>query len=204
MDKERVESLDEQQARVVPPLTESGYELAKVPKQLWQSLRRDFRSHRDQAREEPPHGKIRTACKDRHPSLLYEDRERNVKLLNRLTELHERWCGLVLLPSICYGMRVYQRGSFLLEHVDWIATHVISSIVNIDQRVDRPWPLFIRAYGETAERIILEPGDMLFYESARLLHGRPEPLEGEYYCNIFLHYRPVNWNLTSDRVPKEA
>jgi prolyl 4-hydroxylase len=32
---------------------------------------------------------------------------------------------------------------------------------------------------------------MLFYEGASLRHGRPYPLQGSYYANIYLHYRPA-------------
>ena len=32
---------------------------------------------------------------------------------------------------------------------------------------------------------------MVWYESARLVHGRPDKLEGEYFDNIFVHYRPT-------------
>jgi hypothetical protein len=32
---------------------------------------------------------------------------------------------------------------------------------------------------------------MLFYEGARLRHGRPYPLQGAYYAGIYLHYRPA-------------
>jgi len=37
----------------------------------------------------------------------------------------------------------------------------------------------------------MSPGDMVFYESARCMHGRPEPLQGQFYVNLFSHYRPV-------------
>lgn len=33
---------------------------------------------------------------------------------------------------------------------------------------------------------------MLFYESARLVHGRPYPFNGENYANVFAHYRPTD------------
>lgn len=38
---------------------------------------------------------------------------------------------------------------------------------------------------------------MLFYESAKCLHGRPRPLRGSYYASVFVHYKPVDWDLTS-------
>jgi hypothetical protein len=38
---------------------------------------------------------------------------------------------------------------------------------------------------------------MLFYESAKALHGRMTKLKGKYYASIFIHYQPVDkfiWN----------
>jgi len=36
-------------------------------------------------------------------------------------------------------------------------------------------------------------GDIVYYESAKCLHGRNKPLKGEgsYYVNLFTHYRPT-------------
>ena len=36
---------------------------------------------------------------------------------------------------------------------------------------------------------------MVFYESARLLHGRPYALDGEYYASVFVHFTPIGWEL---------
>ncbi len=47
----------------------------------------------------------------------------------------------------------------------------------------------------------MDPGDIVYYESARCLHGRMNPLRGEYYVNLFSHYRPIgdpSWNLKSN------
>ena len=44
----------------------------------------------------------------------------------------------------------------------------------------------------------MQPGDIVYYESARCLHGRMNPLRGEYYINLFSHYRPIgdpSWHL---------
>ena len=45
--------------------------------------------------------------------------------------------------------------------------------------------------------IVLEEGEMLLYESAKCPHGRPEPLDGDAYCSLFLHYRPIDWDVTT-------
>ena len=37
----------------------------------------------------------------------------------------------------------------------------------------------------------MNEGDIVYYESARCLHGRMQPLKGGFYVNMFSHYRPV-------------
>ena len=40
---------------------------------------------------------------------------------------------------------------------------------------------------------------MLLYESLKIVHGRPEPFQGEYFDNIFVHFKPAKiWYKTDD------
>ena len=57
-----------------------------------------------------------------------------------------------------------------------------------DQKVRNDWYLEIEDHQKNLHKVLLAPGEMIFYESATLKHGRPEPLSGEYYSNIFCHY----------------
>ena len=43
--------------------------------------------------------------------------------------------------------------------------------------------------------ITMRPFDMVFYESHSLIHGRPFPLKGRYYANIFIHFEAVGERL---------
>jgi hypothetical protein len=39
-------------------------------------------------------------------------------------------------------------------------------------------------------------GDMVLYESAKCIHGRPHPLKAKSYFNLFVHFRPESeWPL---------
>lgn len=38
----------------------------------------------------------------------------------------------------------------------------------------------------------MSPGDIVYYESAKALHGRNTPLQGGKYINLFTHYRPID------------
>ena len=56
--------------------------------------------------------------------------------------------------------------------------------------MDSDWPLQI--YDNTGEmhEIILAPGEMVWYESAKLIHGRVEKLNGSSFENLFVHFMP--------------
>jgi hypothetical protein len=46
-------------------------------------------------------------------------------------------------------------------------THVISAIIQVGQKFDRPWPLNIIDYDQKKHDVVLRPGDLVWYESAR-------------------------------------
>ena len=41
-----------------------------------------------------------------------------------------------------------------------------------------------------AHSVIMAPGDMVLYESAKAIHARMIPLNGTSYDNVFVHFRP--------------
>lgn len=74
-------------------------------------------------------------------------------------------------------------------HRDRLETHVASVILNIDQNVKTDWLLSIEDHMVRKHEISLKPGEMLLYEGGRLKHGRPLPLDGSSYANVFAHYK---------------
>jgi hypothetical protein len=111
---------------------------------------------------------------------------------DQLKPLVEEWIGGVALDNTdIYGMREYTDGARLLSHVDRVETHAASLIINIQQMGMRePWPVEIYDHAGRLHEIPMEPGDIIYYESARCVHGRMRPLQGSSYVNIFSHYRP--------------
>jgi hypothetical protein len=106
----------------------------------------------------------------------------------------EEWTGMELKPSSMYGIRVYTEGAVLNPHVDRLPL-VSSCIVNVAQDVDEDWPLEIYDRHDRAINVTMKPGDMVLYESGSLMHGRPFPLKGRYYANIFIHFEPTGRSL---------
>ena len=103
----------------------------------------------------------------------------------------EDWSKTQLVPTFVYGIRTYKRGAILVGHRDRIDTHIISAIINIDQEVEEGWPLMVEDHYYRDHHVLLQPGEVVFYESARLLHGRPIPLKGNKFANIFCHFKPL-------------
>lgn len=58
-------------------------------------------------------------------------------------------------------------------HVDTVFTHVVSCIINVDQDVEEDWQMLILDHDDNEHWVTMKPGDMLLYESAKMLHGRP-------------------------------
>jgi hypothetical protein len=112
----------------------------------------------------------------------------------RLLELVEAWAGVQVEQTVMYGLRKYTEGARLLTHVDRRNTHAVSLIVNIAQgNLTEPWPVEVQDHMDRMHEILMEPGDIVYYESAKALHGRNRPMTGpnSYYVNLFTHYRPV-------------
>ena len=120
-------------------------------------------------------------------------------LLETLHPMAEAWAGMKLLGSAVYGIRRYTEGAWLASHLDQMSSHVISVIINLAQK-GKPWPLFIKDHEGETHKVYLEPGQMLWYESARLPHGRPLSFEGEFYDNVFVHFKPSSKQWHKNRV----
>jgi prolyl 4-hydroxylase len=173
-----------------------GYAKTKLEPQLYERLLDHMRQNLHKFRSEPATEFIQTENDRSYPSLLYQDEEFNQRLLTDLQPAHEKWCGIPIKKAACYGIRVYQPGSYLFNHIDHTHSHVVSSTICVDHRLRNPWPLYIEDDEGNPEEVSIEPGEMVFFEGARLIHGRPNALDGEYYANIFVHYTPLDWSVS--------
>ena len=110
-----------------------------------------------------------------------------MEIVLALMPILEEWVHRKLELTALYGIREYSRGATLKMHVDKIETHHVSAIVNVHQQVNTDWPLHIRDHDDRLHEVYMQPGEAILYESAKLMHGRPEPLNGLSYANFFIH-----------------
>ena len=177
--------------RYTPSFTETGFAKMKTPSAVHRALRAAYDARVDRHFTE-------TADELHMPTgtpdfIDIEDIKGHFHFA--LQSMHEEWSGQELQPTAVYGLRVYRNGQTLLPHIDTLETHVISSIVHIAHDTNTPWPLWITDLQGNEHEIVLEEGEMLLYESARCPHARLVPLDGTAYCSLFVHYRPVGWDV---------
>eukprot|EP00927_Polykrikos_kofoidii_P079721 TRINITY_DN76532_c0_g1_i1.p1 TRINITY_DN76532_c0_g1~~TRINITY_DN76532_c0_g1_i1.p1 ORF type:complete len:432 (+),score=45.80 TRINITY_DN76532_c0_g1_i1:62-1297(+) len=186
------------QARLMPNFTS----------ELWKTVRAPVEVHRrllDNLRRELPSAiveedGVNTGVHGPLPAKLIHQPELNYQILDELLPMHEAWAGVPLEATSAFGVRLYTNGSTMEDHLDVLESHVVSSILHIDADVDEPFPIEIEGFEGRFESVVLKPGDMMFYESAKCFHKRSVPMKGRYYGSLFLHYRPKMWNFTREMV----
>jgi prolyl 4-hydroxylase len=120
---------------------------------------------------------------------LPESLRRQVKL--ELAPIVEEWCGANVHPTWVYGARVYRRGAKLLAHRDRIDTHILGVTMNIFQSDNSKWPIRIQDHVYRWHNLSIRPGQMILFESAKLLHERRQPLASDYNVSVFSHFLPA-------------
>ncbi|CAB1098264.1 unnamed protein product [Ectocarpus sp. CCAP 1310/34] len=198
--------LNEYQPVTVPKFTELGYKKEKLNPDTYAYLMEWYHSQMENKapvteKWAPDNTYVNhwevdtkmTAAPTRIHRRLYQD----------LLPVMEEWSGIKLKSTACYGVRHYYRGSILANHVDRVDTHVISAIIN--ENVDTDWGLYVRGHDGVARDLFIEPGEIIFYESASVIHGRPQAFQGSRFANIFVHFSPAEgWDVTTKDVQRAA
>ena len=81
-------------------------------------------------------------------------------------------------------------------HVDEVETnHIVGTILHIARHLDtgHEWPLWMVDFQGQLVELTMVPGDMVIFESSKVIHGRPLALHGDYYINTFFYYKPKNY-----------
>lgn len=195
-------ALSNEQTEWVPRFTERGFEKRRIPSPLWEQLSSDYERVKQGMAREPCILSV-INCQEIQESeeesflrpvqrtfMMQLSQPVLTSVKESLQPLAEAWSGIQLAHTSTYGVRRYTNNSWLVAHLDRLGTHVISAILNVGQSVEEDWPLFIKDNDGGDHRVVLAPGEMVWYESARLVHGRMKHFRGEYFDNLFIHYRP--------------
>ena len=182
----------EYQRKVMPKFTELGYIKMKIPPRVFEVILEEKLDHLEPEGCDDKSGTgISINCRRVDPENGQYILNNNNFIFNfgsklivervlkyQLKPILAQWANVTLGdPMVMYGIRRYTRGARLWGHVDRIPTHIISAILQIDQKVDEDWPLYFLDHHNVQCKILLKPGEMLLYESAIAPHGRQDPLK---------------------------
>ena len=190
-------ALNDVQVRLVPNVTADGFKLIRMPEELYDRVKSWYTQNHD--RLKVPESDGGPLYNQRFVPTWHTPLPPHLKsdIFDGLKPIMEEWAPKTapLHGTSAYGIRTYDRHSYLHLHTDTANTHVVSGIINVDQQADSPWPVQIFDHSGLLHSVIMQPGDMLLYESAKLLHGRYHPFNGSFYANIFVHYAPDSWSV---------
>jgi len=185
------------------PYTIDGFKKIKMPKDLYKKLLVWYLQNEKKAVVERKYdnivGTIRNVNKQ-FPATqiihLHQNKELTTEFNKVMLEEVTKWSGVDnLIHTSTYGIRMYERGDVLISHTDRPNTHILSAICSIWQEdMDEPWALEIKDPDGWWHEVYFEPGDMVFYESDILEHGRMRPLKGHKYANMYVHFKPEDYN----------
>jgi prolyl 4-hydroxylase len=178
----------------LPKLTPNGFKVVPVPHNTWRLIQEAYNLLKSVKTEEnwagieqfihDPEGKPQV-------EILNMDHCFRIKeiIQAELFDIHKEFAQTEIEPVCIYGIRSYKRGSILEPHVDTVATHHVSSIIIVDKQINSDWALDIQDHDGEWHKIYANPGDMILYESAICKHGRMDPLDGDFFNNLFVHYK---------------
>ncbi len=191
-----------EQPRTQYNYTEMGFKKIRAPRVVFEALKQFYEENKENRKEEVWSRAYTYTNHWTSPSYMisvedtsYPTGGQNFKefIWNNINPVIEDWIGgYKLRPTSLYGIRVYTNNSVLATHVDRLPL-VSSCIINVAQEdMAEPWLLEVYDHAGKAHNVTMEPGDLVLYESSTVLHGRPFPMNGRNYANIFIHFEPEN------------
>jgi prolyl 4-hydroxylase len=157
----------------LPCYTDEGLFKSKLPATLFKKIYKLYQSH---------------TCKLSSNEHIFLNENLKQEVQHVLQPLVEAWFGHYLKLSQFEGIHSYKKGTVIAPHRQDSKTSIVCVLINIQQVVNQPWPLIINDHNYREHKLLLHPGDMVFYEAAKLKQGRPFALNGDKFADLNLHY----------------
>lgn len=111
-----------------------------------------------------------------------------------LTPVVEAFCGQSLIKTMCYGPRLYRKGSVLMGHIDIYPTHLLGVSVPL---WGGEWGLELAdaSMARTGRSdVVMKDREIICYEGCRMVHSRMEPSPHPEFVAAFFHWHPVDFS----------
>ena len=115
------------------------------------------------------------------------------------------FCLLSVLVGACALTKTEDKRDALAKTIEKCLPKHDLSLIQFGQDVDEDWPLEVIGHDGKSRNVTIKPGEIIYYESHSVIHGRPYPLKGRHFANIFLHYQPYHpYNVRGDSAKDET
>jgi len=201
--------LEQAQIRILKNFTKNGWGIGHMPADIHRRVLKIYNKNKN--KHVYDEGAV-TGYISGHRNMV-DIGEMAQPISNAVQKLIAKWARVdesQLVPTSLYGIREYRRDSVLQTHVDRVESHILSAVYVVDYQYDsdkpgsdaKPWYMVtdpdLSGY---RKEVHVKPGQVFFYESAKLPHGRPSTLEGDFSAHVFIHFKPRGWKFKNvDRV----
>ena len=91
-------------------------------------------------------------------------------------ELHEKleeWGDIALELKYVYGLRLFRNQTTIKMHIDKKGSHALGYVLHVGSSNDYdgnndPWPFLIEDFHGRTHEVFMQPGDLIFFESAKV------------------------------------
>ena len=186
----------------LPKVSPLGFRVEKCPSDVWGIVQDAYNLLKVNPQPETGVGRDIIDGGDIPSEMMSFDNLTSIREIihQKLIPLHQEFAGgRAIEPSSLYGIRSYNKGATLINHLDTIGTHHISSIIIVDKDLDcgcnktkgveNDWALDFQDHNGAWHKLYAEIGDIILYESATCMHGRPDPFKGNWFRNFYVHYK---------------
>ena len=192
------------QPLLAPKLTDIGYDIVPIPPKAYKEIFSAFIKNFKDTEREDILSKLPFVWQNANSkAALVRVAEDVVKsVAAELKPVLEKFCNRMLKFSGYDGFRENFEGDRVFKHVSDIGTEVVGALLQVDDElVSDTWDLeIIDSTGERVEQS-LATGEMLMYESARMIVGRPKPFKGSTSADITFYFVPESgWGYVREQM----
>lgn len=196
--------LNTKQPLFVSSFTENGFAINNIPASVLDNLHTFYKDERPKRIDEPIYpNEMHVINKDEEkPGLIEVPRDVVERIANSLDDHLEKFCGCKLEYAGAYGIHEFYNGHVIRRHLTNMATNVISAYLILEETRDEdtePWEMEVTTMDGTRRKMTLKPGQMMLWESAKIIHGFPQQYQGKRIATFMINFRPTaGWNYYID------
>ena len=199
------------QPQLLPTFRKDGYQVLRIPKEFHMKFVRYYMKL-SKSREEVICNEVDAALNPKqytnNCSVIRIEPSFKSEVLPQIQKYAESFCNCKLKGVYLKSIQMHHRDNFvyrsLTEPQNGAITVLLQIMKDSNSLAKNPWLMELTLPGGGKMAFDLDMAEMLIYESARLIFGRPKPLKAPVHIEITAHFVPIsNWDYSIEDTLKE-